>query len=65
MLHCGIGCWIGLIESSDVVDYRFLAKTTSSIISIASTDIVFLTKLQKRQTPQNGFALFQKRYHRF
>jgi hypothetical protein len=25
MLHCGIGCWIGLIESSDVVDYRYLA----------------------------------------
>jgi hypothetical protein len=32
---------------NDVVYYRYLAKTTSPMISIPSTYIVFLTKLQK------------------
>ena len=39
-----------------VVDYRFLASTTGSSISISVTYILFLTEMQKRQTPQNGFA---------
>jgi hypothetical protein len=43
--------------------YRYLAKTTSPSISISITYIVFLTKLQKRQTIRNGFALIKKRYH--
>ena len=38
---------------------EYLAKTTNPIISIASTYIVFLTKLQKRQIPDNGFALLK------
>jgi len=50
MLLCGMGWWDRSLEINDVVNYRFLAKTTSPIISIASTYIVFLTKLQKRQT---------------
>jgi len=35
------------------------------MISIPSTYIVFLTKLQKRQIPEKRFALIEKRYHRF
>jgi hypothetical protein len=46
-----------------VVDYRFLASTTGSSISISSTYILFLTEMQKRQTPGKGFALIKKRYH--
>jgi hypothetical protein len=32
---------------------------TGSSISISSTYIVFVTKMQKRQTPEKGFALFK------
>jgi len=35
------------MKKRDVVDYRYLAKTTSPIISIASTYIAFVTKMQK------------------
>jgi len=42
-----------------VSDCRYLAKSTSSTISISSTYIVFLTKLQKRQIPEKGFALLK------
>ena len=42
-----------------VLDSRYLAKTSGSSISIYSTYILFLTKLQKRQTLSNGFALFK------
>jgi len=35
------------MELSDVVDCRFLAKTKGQSISIPSTYILFLTKLQK------------------
>jgi hypothetical protein len=42
-----------------VHDYRYLAITTSPIILIASTYIVFVAKLQKRQIPENGFALLK------
>jgi hypothetical protein len=38
----------------------YFAKNAVSSISIFSTDILFLTKLQKRQTPQKGFALIEK-----
>jgi hypothetical protein len=47
------------MELSDVVDYRFLASTTGLSISISITYILFLTKLQKRQTQRNGSALFK------
>ena len=43
----------------------FLASTTGSSTSIPSTYIVFLTKMQKRQTLRNGFAFIRKRYHNF
>jgi len=33
--------------------------------SLLITYILFLTKLQKRQIPENGSALIEKRYHRF
>jgi hypothetical protein len=48
-----------------VVDYRYLAINTGSSISILITYIVFVTKMQKRQTLDKGFALIEKRYHRF
>jgi hypothetical protein len=47
------------MELSDVFDYRYLASTTGSNISILITYIVFVTKMQKRQTPEKGFALFK------
>jgi hypothetical protein len=43
----------------------YLAKTKGLSTSISSTYILFLTKLQKRQTLLKGFALIKKRYHRF
>jgi hypothetical protein len=61
--HCGIGGWDELMETRGVVDCRFLASTTGSNISILITYIVFVTKMQKRQTLQNGFAFIGKRYH--
>jgi hypothetical protein len=59
MLHCGDKGWGLTTTKRHVDDYRYLAKTTSSSISISSTYIVFVTKLQKRQTPDEGFALFK------
>jgi hypothetical protein len=53
------------MKKRDVLDYRYLARTTGSNISILITYIVFVTKMQKRQTLRNGFALIGKRYHRF
>ena len=38
----------------------FLAITKGQSISIFSTYIVFLTEMQKRQTPEKGSALFKK-----
>jgi len=59
MTHCGINWWNNSVEIRGVVDYRYLAITTSPIISIASTYIVFVTKMQKRQTLEKGSALFK------
>ncbi len=56
---CGIGWWGLSIEWSDVVDYRYLAINTGSNISILITYIVFVTKMQKGQTREKGFALFK------
>jgi hypothetical protein len=36
-----------------------LASTTGSSTLTSSTDILFLTKMQKRQTLRNGFALLE------
>ena len=41
----------------------YLTNITGSNISIYSTYILFLTKLQKRQTMKKGFALIKKWYH--
>jgi len=49
----------------ELLMYRYLAKTTTRSHFVVITYIVFLTKLQKRQTPHKEFALFEKRYHRF
>jgi len=38
---------------------EYLAINTGSNISILITYIVFVTKLQKRQTLEKGFALFK------
>ena len=43
----------------DVPDSRYLAKTTGQSISSSSTYIVFVTKMQKRQTLLKGFALLK------
>jgi len=44
---------------SQVQKLCFLAMNTSSSTSIASTYILFLTEMQKRQIPENGFALLK------
>jgi len=43
----------------------YLAKTKGQSISISSTYIVFVTKMQKRQIPKKRFALFESGYHNF
>jgi hypothetical protein len=40
-------------------NYRYLASTTGSNISILITYIVFLTKMQKGKPPKKGFALLK------
>ena len=82
-----IGCytlwywWVGFVDEMRwYVDYKLLAITSGFSISIKSSYIVFLTKMQKRQTPQKEFAflisentsclklcwaLIYCRYHRF
>jgi len=40
-------------------NFRYLAILTGSNISILITYIVFVTKMQKRQIPEKGFALFK------
>jgi len=39
--------------------YKYLAILTGSNISISSTYIVFLTKMQKGKPPKKGFALLK------
>ena len=50
------------MESKGIADYIYLAINTGSNISILITYIVFVTKMQKRQIPEKGFALIEKRY---
>jgi len=57
-LDCGINWW-DETNRRGIVDYRYLAKTTGSSISTSSTYILFLTKLQKEQTHEKGFALIE------
>jgi hypothetical protein len=58
MLHCGVNRLgesserRGVVDSRYLVDYRYLAINTGLNISILITYILFLTKLQKRQTPE-------------
>ena len=59
MLHCGDKGWGLTTTKRHVDDYRYLAKTTGSNISILITYILFLTKMQKRQTLEKGFALLE------
>ena len=60
MSHCGSGGWGKSIEKEGCVDYRYLAIITGSSISTSITYIVFLTKLQKGESPRKGFALFSQ-----
>jgi hypothetical protein len=46
-----------------VVDYRYLAKSTTRSKFRLITYIAFVTKMQKRQTPEKRFTLIGKRYH--
>jgi hypothetical protein len=48
------------MERRDVVDYRYLAKTKGQSISILSTYILFLTKMQKGQTPRKRICPIEK-----
>ena len=64
MLHYHIDVWGFLIGKKDVLDYRYLAKSTGSSISISITYILFLLEMQKRQTLEKGSALRGKRYHK-
>jgi len=41
------------------VNDKYLAINTGSSISTSSTYILFLTKMQKRQTLSNGFAFLE------
>ena len=50
---------------SEMVDCRYLAKTTGPSTYIAITYIAFVTKMQKRQTQRNKFALIKKRYPKY
>ena len=50
-------------EKEGGADYRYLAINTGSSFSILITYIVFVTKMQKRQPPEKGFTLIEKRYH--
>jgi hypothetical protein len=43
----------------------YLAIIAGPNISNFLTDILFLTELQKRQTPKKGFAFIEKRYPNF
>ena len=45
------------MERRDGVDCRFLAINTGPSISISSTYILFLAKLQKGKPEKNEFAL--------
>jgi hypothetical protein len=47
------------MKKRDVVDYRYLAISTSSSISISITYILFLTNLQKRQTLEKGLPILE------
>jgi len=47
----------------EVFDCRYLTSTTGSNTLHSNTDILFLTKLQKSQIPEKGFAQIKKRYH--
>jgi hypothetical protein len=42
---------------------EYLAKTTTRSKFISIAYIVFITKMQKEQTHEKGFALVEKRYH--
>jgi len=53
-----IVCYVSM-GRSDAVDYRYLAKTKGQSISIASTYIVFVTKMQKRQTSERSLPLLK------
>jgi hypothetical protein len=59
ILLCGIEWRNDSNEISDLVDYRYLAISTSSSISISITYILFLTKMQKRQTLEKGLPLLE------
>ena len=59
MSHCGGSGWGVLMKKRDVLDYRFLAKTTSLDQLIPITYILFLTKLQKKTNPRKRFALLK------
>jgi len=56
-----------LLKSDDSQHHllRYLAIIAGSNIFILSSYIAFLKKVQKKDKPlKNGFALFEKRYHK-
>jgi hypothetical protein len=47
------------IEKEGVVDYRYLAKTKGQSISIASTYIAFVTKMQKSKPCEKDLPILK------
>jgi len=60
MSHCGGSGWGVLMKKRDVNDSRYLAINTTWSQFLLITYILFLTKLQKRQTRWNGFDFIEK-----
>ena len=52
-------------EKEGVFDSRRLAKTKGPIISIFSTYILFLTKMQKGKPGEMSLPFIEKRYHKY
>jgi len=61
MLHCDINWCNVLTKRRDVVGYRFL---TSIPIRKQSMLITYTIEIKKANV-QNGFALIEKRYHKY
>ena len=60
MILCGGNVWEYFDgEKEGVIDYMYLAISAGINISISVTYILFLTEMQKRQTPENGFAFLK------
>jgi hypothetical protein len=65
MPHCSIINKRYLLKGRGVVDYIYLTITSGFSQFISNAYIVKSIKNQKRQTLGKGFALVEKRYHKY